>query len=58
VKDLSKQQSNGQGKSINNQPGAGSKYHEEHAGNVQGYGSNNVDVNESGISNMKDTSNQ
>lgn len=47
-----------QGKPINNQPSAGSKYHEEHAGNVQGYGSNNVDVNESSMNSMKDTNNQ
>lgn len=58
MKNLSNQQSNKQENAINTQPGAGSKYHEEHAGNVQGYGSNNVDVNENSTSNMKDSSNQ
>ncbi|WP_338448881.1 hypothetical protein R4Z09_22070 [Niallia oryzisoli] len=55
---MSKQQSDKQGNMINTQPGAGSKYHEEHAGNVQGYGSNNVDVNESGMTNSKNNDNQ
>ncbi|MFK9093631.1 hypothetical protein [Bacillus salipaludis] len=35
-----------------NQPGSGSKYHEEHAGKVTGYGQ--PDPNAEGLTNMSD----
>ncbi|WP_159433406.1 hypothetical protein [Bacillus tuaregi] len=44
---MTNQPSNKRGR-MNNKQGSGSQYHKEHAGNVQGYGSNNVDVNENG----------
>ncbi|WP_161487169.1 hypothetical protein [Neobacillus mesonae] len=34
------------------QSGSGSEYHEEHAGNVTGYGE--IDPNAEGLTNMKD----